>query len=90
MCKSFTRPDGSTKYNAEPDFKFVVIERFLSAENEFSLRDGILLNAYFWLKRFGQSDEAAFGLDKSDVVVEDIPLIYPHMRKVNLQRIENS
>ena len=45
VCKSFTRPDGSTKYNAEPDFKFVVIERFLSAENEFSLRDGILLNA---------------------------------------------
>lgn len=54
MCKSFTRPDGSTKYNAEPDFKFVVIERFLSAENEFFLRDGILLNAYFWLNVSGK------------------------------------
>jgi KUP system potassium uptake protein len=26
-------PDGSTKYNPEPDFKFVVIEKFISVEN---------------------------------------------------------
>ena len=64
------RPDGSTRYNPEPDFKFVVIEKFLSVENEFALRDGILLNSYFFLKRISQSDEKAFGLDKSDVIVE--------------------
>lgn len=83
-----TRPDGSTKYNSEPDFKFVVIERFLSAENEFTLKENILLNAYFGMKHFGQSDEAAFGLDKSDVVVEFVPLIYHPANKVNLQRIK--
>ena len=44
------RPDGSTKYNAEPDFKFVVIEKFLSIENEFALRDSLLLRGYFLLK----------------------------------------
>ena len=43
-----TLPDGSTKYNSEPDFKFVVIEKFLSVENEFSLREGLLLNTYFF------------------------------------------
>lgn len=83
-----TRSDGSTKYNCEPDFKFVVIERFLSAENEFTLKENILLNAYFGMKHFGQSDEAAFGLDKSDVVVEFVPLIYHPTNKVNLQRIK--
>jgi len=83
------RPDGSTKYNSEPDFKFVVIERFLSAENEFTLKESVLLNAYFGLKHYGQSDEAAFGLDKSDVVVEDVPLIYQPATKVNLQRIKS-
>jgi len=83
-----TRPDGSTKYNSEPDFKFVVIERFLSAENEFTLKENILLNAYFGMKHFGQSDEAAFGLDKSDVVVEFVPLIYHPANKVNLKRIK--
>ena len=84
-----TRPDGSTIYNSEPDFKFVVIEKFLSVENEFSLREGLLLNTYFFLKRLGQSDETAFGLDKSDVVVEQIPLLYQPVSNIELKREKN-
>ena len=80
------RPDGSTKYNAEPDFKFVVIEKFLSVENEFALSEGLLLQAYFKLKDMGQSDEKAFGLDKSDVVVEHVPLIYQPVQNIDLKR----
>ncbi len=80
------RPDGSTKYNAEPDFKFVVIEKFLSVENEFTLRDGILLNSYFFLKGLGLSDEKAFGLDKSDVIVEQTPLVYHPVQHIDLIR----
>ena len=80
------RPDGSTRYNPEPDFKFVVIEKFLSVENEFALRDGILLNSYFGLKRMGQSDEKAFGLDKSDVVIEDVPLVFQPVHRLHLNR----
>lgn len=80
------RPDGSTKYNHEPDFKFVVQEKFLSVENEFTIKDGVLLNSYFLLKRFGQSDEKAFGLDKSDVVTEQIPLLYQPAPKIELKR----
>lgn len=80
------RPDGSTKYNATPDFKFVVIEKFLSVENEFTLREGLLLNAYFWLKKFGTSDEQAFGLDKNDVEIEHIPLVYHPVENINLKR----
>jgi KUP system potassium uptake protein len=83
------RPDGSTKYNTQPDFKFIVIEKFLSVENEFALKDGLLLNSYFFLKGLGQSDEKAFGLDKSDVVVEDIPLVYHPAQKVELTRVNN-
>ena len=84
-----TRPDGSTIYNSEPDFKFVVIEKFLSVENEFSLREGLLLNTYFFLKRLGQSDETAFGLDKSDVVIEQIPLLYQPVSNIELKREKN-
>ncbi|HOZ51808.1 MAG TPA: KUP/HAK/KT family potassium transporter, partial [Chitinophagaceae bacterium] len=80
------RDDGSTKYNPEPDFKFIVIEKFLSVENEFSLKDGLLLNAYFSLKRLGLSDERAFGLDKSDVIIEHIPLIYQPIANIELSR----
>jgi KUP system potassium uptake protein len=81
------RPDGSTRYNPEPDFKFVVIEKFLSIENEFALREGVLLNSYFFLKNLGLSDEKAFGLEKSDVVVEQIPLVYQPLPLPNLERI---
>lgn len=80
------RPDGSTKYNCEPDFKFVVIEKFLSVENEFALKEGLLLNSYFFLKRLGLSDERAFGLDKSDVVIEQIPLVYHPIEQIELTR----
>jgi len=80
------RPDGSTKYNNEPDFKFMVIEKFLSAENEFTLREGILLNSYFWLKQHSLSDQSAFGLDKSDVVIEQVPLVYQPVHNIELVR----
>ena len=80
------RPNGSTKYNAEPDFKFVVIERFLSVENELSIKNKILLKAYFHLKEFGTSDEKAFGLDKSDVIEEQVALVYEPIESVDLVR----
>lgn len=84
------RPDGSTKYNKEPDFKFVVIEKFLSVENEFTLSEGLLLNSYFMLKRIGLSDEKAFGLDKSDVIIEDVPLVYQQITNIELTRINTN
>lgn len=84
------RPDGSTPYNSEPDFKFVVIEKFISVENEFTLKEGILLNTYFFLKGLGQRDEKAFGLEKSDVVVEEYPLVYQPMPEFNLTRTKIS
>ena len=82
------RPDGSTKYNPEPDFKFVVIEKFLSIENEFALREGMLLKSYFLLKDMSLSDEKAFGLDKSDVIVENIPLVYHPVSNIELKRVK--
>jgi len=84
--KLHIRPDGSTPYNSEPDFKFVVIEKFISIENEFSLKEGLLLNTYFFLKNLGQRDEKAFGLEKSDVVVEEYPLVYQPMHEFDLKR----
>ena len=66
----------AARYNQEADFKFMLVEKILSVENKFSLRDSILLNSYYVLKRLGLSEVKAFGLDKCDVVVEQIPLVY--------------
>jgi KUP system potassium uptake protein len=80
------RPDGSTKYNEEPDFKFVIIEKFISVENEFALKEGWLLTSYFWLKKLSLSDEKAFGLDKSDVSIEEYPMVYAPTQNISLTR----
>lgn len=80
------RPDGSTKYNDEPDFKFVIIEKFISVENEFALKEGWLLTSYFWLKKLSLSDEKAFGLNKSDVAIEEYPMVYTPVSNLELNR----
>jgi len=80
------RPDGSTKYNAEPDFKFIILEKFLSVENEFSVKEGLLLNSYYMLKHWSLSDTRAYGLDKSDVEIEEIPFVYQPILKLELER----
>ena len=80
------RPDGSTKYNTEPDFKFVILEKFLSVENEFTIKDSLLLNTYYLLKNCSLSDTRAFGLDKSDVEIEEVPFVYQPILKLELER----
>jgi len=80
------RPDGSTKYNCEPDYKFVILEKFLSVENEFAVKERLMLNSYFLLKHLSQSDAKAFGLDKSDVAIEKVPIVYQPISKLILER----
>ncbi len=80
------RNNGSTKYNPTIDYKFIIMEKYLSVENEFALKEGIILKSYFALKKFGQKDEDAFGLDKNDVLIEYIPLVYQPVKSLELKR----
>jgi len=50
------------------------------------LKDGWLLTSYFWLKKLSISDEKAFGLDKSDVEIENVPMIYSPVTNIELNR----
>jgi KUP system potassium uptake protein len=81
------RPDGSTRYNPEPDFRFIVIEKYLSVENDFHLFEGMILKAHYFLKRISLSDTKAFGIDKSDVVVEQVPIVFQPVLVNDLKRI---
>jgi KUP system potassium uptake protein len=74
------------KHNIAEDFRFVILEKFLSYDNEFSVRDGFILNAYFTLKKMAVAEEKAFGLDSSETVVEKLPLVVAPATKMNLQR----
>lgn len=84
------KPESWTRYGVEPDYKFVLIEKFLSVENELSFREEFLLTQYFFLKRLGLSDERAFGLDKGDLMTEYVPLVVHPPRVPELHRIESN
>ena len=82
-----SRYESLNKNNIIGDFKFVVIEKFLSYENELPLFEKIILNAYFILKRFSLSEAKAFGLDSSSVKIEKFPMIINPPKDCNLHRI---
>lgn len=78
--------NSSFKYNRDLDFQFILLEKYISVENEFNFRDGIFLKFYYFLKKHAQKDGKAFGLDKSDVLVEHVPFVYHPLQELNLKR----
>lgn len=76
------------KNNIIGDFRFIVIEKFLSYENELPFYEKVILDIHAFLKRMSLSEEKAFGLDTSSVTVETVPLIIAPPKAVNLVRIE--
>jgi KUP system potassium uptake protein len=78
------------KYNLAGDFRFVVLEKFLSYDNEFSFRDGFILNSYFAIKKMAMSDDKAFGLDTSETTVEKMPFVVAPITNMNLKRVYTS
>jgi KUP system potassium uptake protein len=77
------------KNNIIGDFRFIVIEKFLSYENELPFYEKFILDVYAFLKHFSLSEEKAFGLDTSSVTVEAVPLIIAPPKALNLKRIED-
>ena len=69
------------------DFRFIVLEKFLSNENELPFYEKIILDIYFMLKHISLSEENAFGLDTSSVHIEKVPMIIAPAREINLKRI---
>ena len=83
-----SRYESLNKQNVIGDFRFVVLERFLSFENQLSLIEGMIMKAYFFIKDFTPSEDKWFGLDTSAVKIEKVPLIIRPAENVRLKRIE--
>ena len=69
------------------DICYVLTERVMSVENEFTLRDDLVLDAYFAIKQVALSDREAFGLDPNVTVIEQMPLVLQQRRELPLKRI---
>ena len=84
-----SRYESLNKNNVIGDFRFIVIEKFLSYDNEIPFYTKIVLDIYFLLKELSLTEEKAFGLDTSSVVIEKAPLIISPAKHINLKRIDH-
>jgi len=82
-----SRYDSLERNNIVGDFQFVVMEKYLSSDNELPFTEKIIMKLYFWLKEISLSEERGFGLDPSFVTVEKFPLIVSPVPQLNLKRI---
>ncbi|MEO3404540.1 KUP/HAK/KT family potassium transporter [Mucilaginibacter sp. CAU 1740] len=71
------------------DFRFVIMEKFLSYNNLFSVSEGFILNSYFAIKKLAQSEAKAFGLDTSETRVEKIPLVVKPVNNIHIKRVDD-
>ncbi len=84
-----SRYESQQRNNVVGDFKFVVMEKFLSQDNELPLFERVVMRLHFWLKDFSLSEERGFGLEQSNVLVEKFPLIVAPNNKLKLKRVFN-
>ena len=69
------------------DFQFIVMEKYLSQDNELPFFERVIMKLYFWLKELSLSEERGFGLDPSNVNIEKFPLIVAPVQGVKLKRV---
>ncbi|GAC1706811.1 MAG: KUP/HAK/KT family potassium transporter [Flavisolibacter sp.] len=68
------------------DIKFVILERFLSYDNEFSGKEGFILNTYFSILKFARTDSEAYGIDPNQSLIEKVPLVVSPIKNIPLIR----
>jgi len=82
-----SRYESLSKNNVMGDFRFIVMEKFLSRDNALPVWERMIMRGYFLLKKFSLSEERGFGLDPSDVTLEKYPIIVSAIPDFNLKRI---
>jgi KUP system potassium uptake protein len=82
-----SRYESLERSNVVGDFSFVVMEKYLSQDNDLPIWERMVMKIYFWLKEVSLSEERGFGLDVSNVTVEKFPLIVAPVTNLKLKRI---
>jgi KUP system potassium uptake protein len=83
-----SRYESLGRNNIVGDFQFVVMEKYLSQDNELSMWEKIVMKFHFLLKEISLSEEKGFGLDPGKVVIEKFPLIVAPV-DVQIKRIQD-
>ncbi|MBL7998017.1 MAG: KUP/HAK/KT family potassium transporter [Candidatus Kapabacteria bacterium] len=81
-----SRYNSLARINTAGDFRFVIFKRFLSNDNELHANEKLILDAYFVINRMAMSHQEYYGLDTSNVLVENVPLLVSPPPKLTLVR----
>lgn len=85
-----SRYESLASSNTVGDFQFMVMEKYLSPDNDLPFFEKIIMKLHFMIKQISLSEEKGFGLDLSNVTVEKFPLIVAPVTSVKLRRIEDN
>ena len=83
-----SRYESLASSNTVGDFQFMVMEKYLSQDNELPFLERLIMLSHFWIKDHSLSEEKGFGLDAANVTVEKFPLIVAPVTNLRLKRIE--
>jgi KUP system potassium uptake protein len=84
-----SRYESLASSNTVGDFQFMVMEKYLSQDNELPFTERVIMKFHFWLKEHSLSEEKGFGLDAANVTVEKFPLIVAPVTNLKLKRVED-
>lgn len=84
-----SRYESLASSNTVGDFQFMVMEKYLSQDNELPFIERVIMKLHFWLKEHSLSEERGFGLDVANVTVEKFPLIVAPVTNLRLRRVED-
>jgi KUP system potassium uptake protein len=82
-----SRYESLERNNIIGDFQVIVLEKYLSNDNELPFTEKLIMRLHFWLKEISLSEERGFGLDPGFVTVEKFPLIVSPLPAIPLKRI---
>ena len=82
-----SRYESLERNNVTGDFQFIVMEKYLSQDNELPFFEKLIMRIHFWLKEISLSEERGFGLDPSNVIIEKFPLIVAPVSTLKLKRV---
>ena len=82
-----SRYESLNRQNITGDFRFIVLERYLSLENNLPFTEELIMKIYFAIKSITTSEDKWFGLDSSSVKVEKVPLVLTPSEKIRMKRV---
>ena len=75
------------KHNYPADFKFVLITSSVSADNELNAFNKLAMDAYAMIKSLSVPVEVDFGLERTNVRTEKVPINIAKKSKIRLERL---